>query len=293
MKVLLIAYLSLIGIFIDNAQAQTADPAEYLSAEMELAGDGGSEPALQKLRLLSIDQQNAIVEALISKVQAISSSPIPKPYGNSSYIRVTGGILYYIGTDEQIIRAFGALSNFGHLEPDAAAVLASCKESGGVEIIQKLAEKRLPELESAINPKNEEEKAQSNDIVIPFYELVLRLDGARNPEGPRAAKRLRDQVAARYVSEKGKLFVSLLDKDMAKARKRIDKERANAEPLKPKTNTSPRREPEVSSQNVHTPAQTHKQKEHRVLPLPKVAAFFALIMALTTVGWHFFKKRGF
>ncbi len=291
MKILLTAYLALLGILGDNAQAQTTDPADYLSAEMKMTGEeGGSEPALRKLRLLAADQQVSIVEALIRKVQGISSGPAVASPESGTYIRVAAGILYQIGTDEQIIKAFGALSNFGHAEPDAAKILALCEGSGGVEIIQKLAEKRLPELESAINPKNEEEKARSNDIVIPFYTLVLRLDGARNPQGPLAAKKLRDQVAARYVSENGKFLVALLDKDMAKARSRTKKDRSNSEPLPSKTNSDSPKAPETDSSNVHKQVQPQSQ-EKPDFPAPyKVVAMIAIILAGTALAWRFMKK---
>lgn len=291
MKVLLIAYLGLFGILSKNALAQTVDPADYLSAEMKMTGEeGGSEPALRKLRLLPEDQRVIVVESLIRKVQAISSRPIATSNESADYIRVTGGILLQIGTDEQIIQAFGTLSNFGHSEPDAATVLASCKGSGGVEIIQNLAEKRLPELESAINPKNEEERARTNDILIPFYSLVLCLDGARNPKGPRAAQRLRNQVAARYVSENGKIFVALLDKDMAKARSRVKKHRSNPEPLPSKSNSDSAKASETNSPNVHKQVQPQSQ-ERPDIPAPyKVAAMIAIILAGTALAWRFMRK---
>ena len=286
------AYLALLGILSANAQAQAADPADYLSAEMKMTGEeGGSEHALRKLRLLPADQQVPIVEALIRKVKAISSGPAVAPPESGTYIRVAAGILHQIGTDEQIIQAFGRLSNFGPAEPDAAKILASCKGSGGVEIIQKLAEKRLPELESAINPKNEEEKARSNNIVIPFYTLVLRLDGARNPQGPLAAKKLRDQVAARYVSENGKILVALLDEDMAKARSRMKKDRANPEPLPSKTNSDSRKAPETNSQNGHKQVQPRSQKKPDIPAPYKVAAMIAIILAGTALAWRFMRKH--
>ncbi len=286
MKIILTAYLALLGILGDNAHAQTADPADYLSAEMKMTGEeGGSEPALRKLRLLPADKQVTIVEALIRKVKAISSGPTVASAESGNYIRVTAGILHQIGTDEQIIEAFGTLSNFGHSEPDAAKILALCEGSGGVEIIQKLAEKRLPELESAINPKNEEERARSNDILIPFLFLLLRLDGATNPEGPRAAKRLRDQVATGYVSENGKLFVALLDEELAKkARSRIKKERSNPEFLRSKSNPDSAKAPETDSSNVHKQVQPQSQ-EKPDFPAPyKVVAMIAIILAGTALA---------
>ncbi len=256
-----------------------------------MKGDqGGFERALRKLNSLPADQQLKVVEAVIRKVNTLGSKSTADSSEHADYIRIAGGILAQIGTDEQIIQAFGALSNFGHLEPDAAEVLASCKGSGGVEIIQKLADKRLPELESAINPKNEEEKARSNDIVIPFYFLVLRLDGARNPQGPLAAKRLRDQVAARYVSENGKILVALLDKDMAKARSRKKKNESNSEPLSSKINSDSAKTPETDSPNINKQIQPQSQ-EKQDSPAPyKVAAMIAIILAGTALAWRFTRK---
>ena len=260
MKLSIVFFATLLGLDVCLAQTTSNDPADYLSAEMKMTGEeGGSEPALRKLRLLPAEQRFVVVDAIIRKLQSISAGPAPAPPKTVIYVCVAAGILYEIGTDEQIIQAFGALSNFGHAEPDAAEVLVSCKGSGGVEIIQKLAEKRLPELESAINPKNEEEKAQSNDIVIPFYSLVLSLDGARNPKGPRAAKMLRDQVAARYVSENGKILVAALDEGMAKARRGNKKERTNPEPLRPEKHSNPAKLQKSTGQSNREPTQPRQR----------------------------------
>ena len=291
MKIILVVYLALLGILGDNAQAQAADPADYLSAEMKMTGEeGGSEPALRKLRLLPADQQLFVVDAIIRKLQSLSAGPAPAPSKTVGYICVAAGILYEIGTDEQIIQAFGVLSNFGHAEPDAAEVLASCKGIGGVEIIQKLAEKRLPELESAINPKNEEEKAQSNDIVIPFYSLVLSLDGARNPKGPRAAKILRDQVAARYVSENGKILVAALDEGMAKARRRNKKERIDPEPPRPEKRSNPATLPETTGQNDQKSAQPSTQGGSGISRFAKVAAIITMVLIAAGLARRFMRK---
>jgi hypothetical protein len=280
MKVLFTTYLALLGIFAGSAQAQLTDPAEYLNAEMEMTGEGGSEPALRKLRLLPTEEQTLVVDAIVNNLQSISAGPAPASSTTVGYVCVAAGILYQVGTDEQIIQAFGKLSNFGHSEPDAAKILASCEGSGGVEIIQKLAEKRLPELNSAINPKNDDEKARSNDILIPFYTLVLRLDGAKNPQGPLAAKKLRDQVAARYVSENGKILVALLDEDMAKARSRTKEDRSNSEQLPSKTN----------SPSVHKQVQPQSQEKSDIPAPYKVAAMIAIILAGTALASRFMRK---
>lgn len=291
MKIFSVAYIALFGIVGNEVQAQTANPDEYLSAEMKMTGEeGGSEPALQKIHLLPAEQQILIIEKIIRKVQAISSRPDATSYENANYIRVTAGILHQIGTDEQIIRAFGELSNFGNAEPDAAKILASCKGSGGVEIIQKLAEKRLPELEPAINPKNEEEKARSSDIVIPFYTLILRLAGARNPNGPRTAERLRDQVAKHYVSENGKIFVALLDKDMAKARSYTKKHKSNLEPLSSKNNLGAVKASKANGLNFNKPSQPHLREETSISSSYKVATIIAIILAGTALAWRFMRK---
>lgn len=286
-------YLALFGILGDNAQAQTADPADYLSAEMTMTGeDGGSEPALRKLRLLPADQQKFVVDAIVRKLQSISAGPAPAPSTTVIYVCVAAGILQQVGTDEQIISAFGNLSNFGHAESDAAEVLASCKGSAGVRIIEKLAENRLPELEPAIDPKNDEDRARSNDILIPFHFLLLRLDSATNSEGSRAAKRLRDQVAARYLSENGKTFVTLLDEEMTKARSHIKKDRPNPEPLPSKNNSDSAAAIEADSPNIHKPVQTRSQEGSGIYALFKVAAVIVIILAGTALAWRFMMKRG-
>ena len=237
MKLPIVFFATLLGLNVCLAQTTSDDFTAELSSGAGVGG--GGEDALHKFQLLPPNQQSQVLEAVIRRLQSLTGGTNPLKRDSMDYVRNAARLLLQAGTDEQIVAALGNLSMFGHAEPDAAGVLASCKGSAGVEIIQKLAEKRLPELESAINPKNEEEKARSNDIVLPFYFLLLRLDGARNPEGPRAAKRLRDQVAAQYVSENGKILVALLDEDMAKARRRNKKERTNPEPLRPEKHSNP------------------------------------------------------
>ena len=250
-----------------------------------------SEPALRKLQLLPVNQRSLMVEAIIRKVKTISSGPAPASPATGTYVRISAGILQKIGTDEQIIEAFGNLSNFGHAEPDAAEILASCKGSAGVKIIEKLAEKRLLELESAINPQNEEERARSNDILIPFYFLILRLDSATNPEGARAAKRLRDQVATRYLSENGKSFVAILDGEMTKARSRTQKDRTNPESLPSKNASDSVKAAEADRPNNYKPVQTLSQEKFGIHALFKVAVITAIILAGTALAWRFMMKR--
>jgi hypothetical protein len=290
MKVLFITYLALFGIFDGITQAQLVDPAEYLSAEMEMTGEGGSEPALRKLRLLPTEDQIFVIDAIVHNLQSISAGPAPAPSTTVGYVCVAAGILYQVGTDEQIIQAFGKLSNFGHSEPDAAEILASCEGSGGVEIIQKLAEQRLPELESAINPKNDAERARSNNILIPFHFLVVHLNGATNPEGSRAAKKLRDQVAARYLSENGKSFVAVLDDEMTKTRSRVEKFRSNPELVPSKTNSDSAKKLKVNSSNFYKSTQPQLREKTSISTPYKVTVMIGIILVGTALAWRFMRK---
>jgi hypothetical protein len=291
MKILITVYLIIVCVSGENARAHIAEPANYLIAETTIAGEEGrSEPARRNLRL-SEEQHVFIVEAIIQKVHAICSSSTAASFESAEYIRSAAGILHQIGTDEQIIQAFGKLSSFGNSEQVAAYVLASCKGITGVEIIRKLAEERLSNLGFSIDPKDDRESAQSNHILVSFCDLILSLDSAINSEGSRAAKTLRDEVAARYVSENGKVFVVFLDKEMANARSRMKKDRSNPEPLPSKTNSDLAKVGEAGSLNVHKQVQTRSQEGIDINGLSKVAAVIAIIMVGSALAWRLMVKR--
>lgn len=287
MKLIIFFLIAIIGL---NGYAQTTQDDVH-AAISEGAGDGAPEIALGKLRLLPADEQRLMIEAIVGRVQKISNEADPVKRESLRYVMSAAAILYKVGTEKQILEAFENLGAFSHAEPDVAEVLASCQSSAGVEVIENLAKKRLPELEAAINSKTDEEKARARDILIPFYFLIIRMEAARNPEGPRAAKRLRDQVAARYSSEIGRAFVKALDDEMAKVRKRIEKEKNNSEPLKPEDDSAQEKAPEPTSKNIQTRAQSGSLKDQGVSTPSIVAAIFAFVLAAAALIWHVFKNR--
>lgn len=290
MKFILTLHLSIIGITSNFTHGQAAASTDYLNTEMMLS-EGDSETALRRLRLLPAEQQTSVVAEMITKVKSISSGQSPAPAAAGSYVRVVAGILQQIGTDEQILAAFGNLSNFGHSEPDAAEVLASCKSDNGVRIIQKLAEKRIPDLKAAINPTNDVEKSRSNDVLIPFLFLIKHMEAATNPEGARAATQIRDKIAARYASENGRIFVALLDEEMAKARSRVNKYRINLEHI-PSIVTSNKPKAIGASKPISTSLDQKPSQEGVNTGLTsKIVTVIVMLMVGATLTWLFVKKR--
>ncbi|NQW99131.1 hypothetical protein HQ447_00630 [bacterium] len=288
MKLRTIFFTALLGLGPCLTQAESGD---FISELKQTDENGGSMAALEKWHQLSLDQQALAIDAIIQKVQTVGDDARSVKFNSTDYVSSAAWFLAQVGTDEQIVAAFGNLSGFGNVEPDAAQALASCKSTAGVEIIEKLGEKRLPELEPAINPKNEEERARVNAVLIPFYFLIIRLEGATNPEGSRAAKRLRDQVAARYPSGYGKIFVATLDEEMAKTRTRIKKETSTPEPLPSQSNSAPAKVLNATRSNANNPAQTRSQEGTGISAPSKVAAIIAFILAGTALAWRFMRKR--
>jgi len=175
--------------------------------------EGGTK-SVQMMKKLPPDQQSQVLDAVVRRVREIIKVD---PRHGSTYINNAVRLLSEAGTDDTRIACFGNLSKFGPYEGDAAFALAACHGPAGVAIIEKLAEQRLPDLERAIDPPDDEDRRKSNEVLIPFVQLLENLNGSKNVAGPIAAKRLRAEFAKRYVTKNGKIVLAAIDEELAKA----------------------------------------------------------------------------
>jgi hypothetical protein len=282
MKIIITLFLAMFGLNMTFAQS-TADDLNAGVIEMH---DGG-ERALRELQLLPLDKQSQVVESIIRKLQSISNEPGPLTSDSVTFVSSAAWLFGQIGTDEQIVTAFGNLGGFRNAESDAARGLASCSSSAGVEIMEKLADKRLPNLANAITPTTEEDRKQFDDTFIPFYHLILRLNDAKSSAGQRAALRLRDEFAARYSSDKGKFFLAELDKELT-----VEGNRRESKKQQPSLAESVQRgvkPPEAMGQSELKSAQTAVDNEKSLS-----IWVFAVVGIISVIGmlWLWLKKRG-
>jgi len=180
-----------------------------------LNSEGGGERAVQSVQGLPTDQKSQMLQSVVQRIQTASQE---LAVGKSPSINISNAALLLAesGTDDQIIAAFGNLSQFGPFEPDAAFALAACREPAGVAVIDALARKRLPNLERAVTPQTEDDKQRLNEAILPFFLLIKEIAASANPAGQDAAKQLREDFATRYNSKNGKLVLAAIDAELAK-----------------------------------------------------------------------------
>jgi hypothetical protein len=290
MKILVTTFFAVFVLNVSFGQSPTDD----LNIGLIEMRDGGGR-ALRELDNLPPDKQLQVFKSIIKKLQIISKEQGPMTADTVSFVSSAAWLLGEIGTDEQIITAFGNLSGFRNAESDAALGLAFCESPAGVEIMENLAYKRLPNLEPAITPTTAEDKKQFDDTFIPFYNLILRLDGARNSAGQRAALRLRNEFATQYPSDKGKFFLAELDKELAgkkSLRTSLSKAQKKEQPRRriPPQDPDPLSislSPRLEKTNAEVTPQSLTQFLIKRFLLPAV-----MILAATGTFYLIIKKRG-
>ncbi len=252
----------------------------------ELNREGGGDEVVQTVRLLPLNQQSQVLQSVVHRIQAISREPQSIKNDSFLYVSNSARLLSETGTDDQILAAFGNLSQFGSAEPDAAFALAACKGPAGVAIIDALAKQRLPNLERAITPLTDDDKLRSNETLLPFFMLVKELAASVNPSGSGLAKQMRDDFASRYSSENGKLVLAAIDAELAKVTSR--KSAAVGAPSTSTSTSLPSEKPSPTPKEQEAKSPTPSEAPTSSTPWSLVAVF---IVAAIGLLWLLLKNR--
>jgi hypothetical protein len=127
--------------------------------------------------------------------------------------------LIAIGDEQAILSSFrsGVENIRPGEESDAVDALATCRDERAVAIIDGLARTRLGRLgEALIQSQDQDQRRARSDLLGSFVQLLKGLAKSANPTGIVLAKQLRDDFAARYGSDNGKLVLAAIDAELAK-----------------------------------------------------------------------------
>lgn len=163
------------------------------------------------------DRRQALINNLVNLVRDELAKP---PQTSSIGLASKAACAFILIRDEQaILDAFQ--DGIGNISPteemDIVAALATCRDDHAAGLIERLARNRLEKLgETLIQTQDENERQARNDLLGSFVEILKSLARSANPSGGDRAKKIRDDFAALYASDNGKLVLAAIDAELAK-----------------------------------------------------------------------------
>ena len=160
-------------------------------------------------------------QALLANLVTLISNELGGTSQTKSGVSIgnAAAALIAIGDEQAILSSFQ--SGIENMRPgdesDAVDALATCRDERAVAIIDGLARTRLGRLgEALIQSQDQDERRARHHLLGSFVQLLMGLAKSANPKGIVLAKQLRDDFAARYESDNGKLVVTAIDAELAK-----------------------------------------------------------------------------
>jgi len=160
-------------------------------------------------------------QALLANLVTLISNELGGTSQTKSGVSIgnAAAALIAIGDEQAILSSFQ--SGIENMRPgdesDAVDALATCRDERAVAIIDGLARTRLGRLgETLIRSQDEDERRARHHLLGSFVQLLMGLAKSANPKGIVLAKQLRDDFAARYGSDNGKLVLAAIDAELAK-----------------------------------------------------------------------------
>ena len=180
-------------------------------------------PSSQKEKLAS--QLTQIIPRLVQEPSAstVSKEVGPVKSGTSPLLGIL--ILQEIGNDVQKVEAFRNLDRYGDWLSDACRVLATCEDSGGIQILTQYAERQFVELTKEGSKNPEGQAREKPDVNV--YTAMIALAGAHHSDGPIAAEKLRDRLIDLCKIRLNATRFTAVEKDLVKNMEEASRNREN------------------------------------------------------------------